>query len=144
MSYAKVYKHLKPEIVNATKEMMPDIWRGDNESKEIIMRAWLVKASTIYNVPVPAFKFDAANLDGYSMTGGGCYEPAVNQITLFYKASLVTLLHEFKHMLQHVKGGYMYRDDKEQDARAWSVSLFKMANARAYRTAVRKGLLHFN
>ena len=144
-TYSKVYKHLKRATIKITGELMPAVWRAETvEEKVELMQTWLNKASALYNLQVPAFEFRADDTDGYMVTGGGMYNPEENKITLFQKASVVTLLHEFKHMRQYKQGGYMYRNDKEEDARAWSVSLFRKTRQRAYRRAVRKGLLHFN
>lgn len=144
-TYSKVYKHLKRATIEITGELMPAVWRAETvEAKVELMQDWLNKASALYNLQVPEFEFRAYDTDGYMATGGGMYNPEENKITLFLKASVVTLLHEFKHMRQHKQGGYMYQNDEEKDARAWSVSLFRKTNPRAYRRAVRKGLLHFN
>jgi hypothetical protein len=145
MTYSKVYRNIRLEVIAASKEMIPAIWRTDEEAVKVqMMKDWLVKVSAIYGVPVPDFLFEPENEEAYSATGGGCYNCVTNQIRLFKKASFVTLAHEFRHMMQYKAGVKMYKGDAEEDARAWSVSLFRLTDATAFRRAVRKGILHFN
>ncbi|RSK43112.1 hypothetical protein [Bacillus canaveralius] len=80
----------------------------------------------------------------YNQTGGGFYEPWMTRITFFKKLSLVTLLQEFMHHMQNQMDLKLYRKDIEEDARAWSVSLFKAATPKAFMNAVNKGILHFD
>jgi hypothetical protein len=145
LNYSKVYKHIKADVVEAFKLLMPDIWHTDPETQERMMKEWLDKASEIYGVESPKFEFRNDDEDGYVATGGGCYNPDENKITIFKKASVVSLAHEFRHMLQYKKEDLkLFKEDKEHDTRAWSVSLFRKANPAAYRRAVNRGILHFD
>lgn len=145
LNYSKVFKNIKAETVEAFKEMMPDVWHEDAENQYRIMKEWIEKACRIYDLEVPAFEFRPDDEQGYLMTGGGQYIPEANKIILYKKASVVTLAHEFRHMMQHKKEGLkMFKEDAEHDARAWSISLYRKANPAAYRRAVQRGLLHFN
>lgn len=144
MTYAKVYRNIRLEVIATSKELIPAIWRTDEDAVKVqMMKDWLVKVSAIYGVPVPKFSFEPENEVEYFATGGGCYNCVTNHIKLFKKASFVTLAHEFRHMLQNKAGVKMYKEDSEEDARAWSVSLFRLTDATAFRRAVRKGILHF-
>lgn len=144
MAYSKVYKSIKSGVVEASKELIPALWHTEGmEEQGMMMQTWLSAVADIYEVERPALIFSSSQ-EGYNQTGGGCYNCDTNKITLFVKPSFVTLAHEFRHMMQHKKGVKMYKDDSEEDARAWSVSLFRLTNEKAYKAAVRKGILHFN
>jgi len=47
--------------------------------------------------------------------------------------SVVTLLHEFRHAMQYRPGIADVRPGSEEDARAWSLSLFRLAAPRRFR-----------
>lgn len=146
MTYSTAFKNIKKEAIEVTK-LLPKggIWKKDIplEQKISACEKWLEEISSIYGIEVPEFRFDSSEVM-YNQTGGGCYEPWNNRITLFKKFSMVTLLHEFRHHMQHQMEFGLYRNDIEEDARAWSVSLFKAACPKSYQNAINKGILHFN
>ena len=120
MSYSEVFSLLDKRTIESTKELKElGFWKKDATvlEKSEICKKWLEEVSKIYNVKTPEFKF-SQSLSRYQRTGGGQYDPSRNQITLYYKFSLVTLLHEFRHHLQHTKRVRLYRGDVEEDARA--------------------------
>lgn len=146
MTYSNVYKNIKKETIELTK-LLPKqgLWKKDvsKDQKIEAIQNFLLKVSEIYNIEVPKFKFIESDFY-YRATGGGTYTPSSKEITLYNKFSLVTLLHEFRHHMQHEGLEKLYKDDLEEDARAWSVSLFKSACPKSYKNAVEKGILHFN
>lgn len=146
MTYSTAFKNINVKTIEATK-LLPKagIWKNDVSPIQKIQACenWIKAVSEIYEVEVPEFRFDTSEVM-YQTTGGGHYEPWANRITLFMKFSMVTLLHEFRHHLQHTKRVTMYKNDNEEDARAWSVSLYKLACPKSYQNAVNKGIMHFN
>ena len=145
MSYSEVYKNIDCRTVEATKELIKTgFWKKDStvDDKILLCNKWLKAVSEVYEVEVPEFKFDQSKAR-YRQTGGGIYDPCNKTITLFLKFSLVTFLHEFRHHLQYQKDLKMYKNHKEEDARAWSVSLFKIAAPNSYEKAVENRTLHF-
>ena len=147
MSYSESFEQIRFHTVEATKQLVKSgLWKKDktDEYKIKICKRFLDQLSEIYSIEPPKFNFlHAQHL--YDQTGGGVYHSTQKQISLYNKFSLVTLLHEFRHHMQNeVYGLEIYKNDVEEDARGWSVSLFKMATPKAYKNAVEKGLLHFS
>ena len=147
MTYSDVFKNIDVRTVEATKKLVKaGIWKKDlpEHHKVLICNDWLKTVSEVYGIKVPAFRFDESEVM-YRQTGGGYYEPAYGRITLFKKFSLTTLLHEFRHHMQLQKAGNltMYRYDIEEDARAWSMSLFKAATPKAHARAASRRIVHF-
>jgi hypothetical protein len=147
-TYSKVFKNIKPEVVQATKDMVKaGIWKADvsDQDKAIAIGLWIQKCAEIYNFEAPKFYFVTGQEGAreYARTGGGCYFPHSNEMYLFKKVSITTLLHEFRHAMQFQKAVKMFRNDHEEDARAWSVSLYRKSLPNSYKKAVEKGILHF-
>lgn len=146
MTYSTTFTNIETETISATK-LLPKggIWKAATplEQKIETMKTWLNTVSEIYGIEVPEFRFDTSEIM-YNQTGGGHYEPHMNRITLFKKFSMVTLIHEFRHHMQHQMDLELYKNDIEEDARGWSVSLFKTACPKSYANSVQKGILHFS
>jgi hypothetical protein len=147
-TYSEVFKNIKPEAVAITKELIKSgIWKKEvsNEDKAIYMGIWVQKMSQLYGMETPKFYF-VGGKEGkreYNRTGGGCYFPTLNEMYVFKKPSLTTLLHEFRHAMQEKLDVKEFRKNKEEDARAWSVSLYKLAAPNSYKKAVAAGIMHF-
>lgn len=145
-TYSDVFKNIKGEVIQATKDLIKGgIFKKDlpKQDKAILMGLWIQVVSRAYDFEeVPKFYFVDDRAE-YNRTGGGCYFPSKNEIYIFYKPSFTTLLHEFRHAMQFQKGIKMFRNEHEEDARAWSVSLYKLSAPKTYKNAVEKGLLHF-
>ena len=133
-SYKEDYKNIEPATVELVKHFIEveKPWSGSGEEKMAKFVTLLNKLSQIYSVTVPVLEIG----DPMHAHGSGCYLPLENKIIL-PKFSLVTLLHEFKHHLQHCKG----KRNTEEAARGWSISLFYQASQKAYERAVKKGIL---
>lgn len=147
-TYGGVFTKLDKRTIRLTKDLIKaGIFKKDisMEDKSIMMGIWLQKASEIYGMETPKFYLigGADGDSGYRATGGGCYIPSHNEIHIFKKASLTTLLHEFRHAMQFQLRVKKFRRDAEEDARAWSVSLYKLSAPNSYKRAVEKGILHF-
>jgi len=148
MTYSSVYKNIKGEVVQATKELVKaGYMKKDNpiEVRLAVAEVWLMKVSQAYGIQsIPTLTFDESEAL-YHETGGGVYRRNSHQITMYFKLSLVTLLHEFRHHMQNTNSDlHLYRGNIEEDARAWSVSLFKLATPKMFANAVENGLLHFD
>lgn len=146
MTYSTAFKNIDKRTIEATKKLVKSgLWKKDlsTDHKVKICNEWLQTVSEIYKIEIPEFRFDPSEIL-YMQTGGGVYEPWAKRITLFKKFSLVTLLHEFRHHMQYQMDLSLFRKDHEEDARGWSVSLFKAATPKSYKNAVEKWLLHFN
>lgn len=147
MSYSTAFKQIDSRTINATQSLVKNgLWKKDLtvQQKYNICDIWVTVVSEIYGIEKPTFRFDPDERM-YNLTGGGHYEPHANRITLFKKFSLVTLMHEFRHHMQYQMYDLkLYKGHVEEDARAWSVSLFKLALPKSYQNAVNKRILHFN
>lgn len=145
MLYSDVFKNLDKRAIEATALLPAEgFWKKDLpiDEKISICEKWLKTLSEIYKVNVPDFRFSESE-SNYLRTGGGVYESRLVRITLYKKISLVTLLHEFRHHLQHQKNIKLYKKDLEEDARAWSLSLYKQALPDSYQNSVDKRNLRF-
>lgn len=99
---------------------------------------WLRRVSAAYDLPVPDLAFSDDPRVSFVF---GCYRPSEQRIYL-PKHSVVTLFHEFRHHMQH-RGADMVSQDVEEDARAWSLSLFYQVRPSLYWRAVEDGgVLH--
>lgn len=143
--YAKVFRKIHPETLKATIELKKaGVWKRDVSltDKTIAMGIWITKVSAIYGIEPPKFYFVQDQTE-YARTGGGCYFPTLHEAYLFEKPSIMTLLHEFRHAVQTKKPDMpMHRNEAEEDARAWSHSVFRRALPVSYRNAMEKGLFH--
>ena len=145
MLYSEVFKNLNKKTIEVTRLLPKDgIWKKDvsTEEKILICEKWLKSVSEIYEVEVPKFRFSNSQ-SGYFTSGGGIYSSETACITLYKKFSIVTLLHEFRHHMQYQNSIRMYRGEQEEDARAWSLSLYKSALPKSYQNSVDKRNLHF-
>lgn len=108
-------------------------WRGDTVAKA---QRWVAQVATVYRIDAPTVRHVSAE----QAAGLGCYRPWSNQILLPY-ASATTLFHEFRHAMQH-HGWAMVParyggPQPEEDARAWSLSLFYRARPQRFARMVR-------
>jgi len=142
LPYHKVFRG---QFDNVTTQLLKDYvekdrpWKGTSEEQFAKLDTFLGKLSEIYKLKKPTLIIDPA------MTGkvkDGVYEPKDNTIKL-PKISVTTLLHEFRHALQH-----HFRKDvlyplvewaMEEDARSWSLSLWYQAMPEKFRKLVKTG-----
>ena len=135
ISYYKQYTKIKPEVITAVKSLIDSgFFREKNKGKLIMIKQLHTTFCNIYSIPICKIE-----LKERTISSNGLFSPTQNKITLFKKASLVTYLHEFKHYLQFAKK----RKQNEKVARGWSLSLFYLADKKAFKRAVEKGyILH--
>lgn len=143
--YSRVFRNIHPKAVEATIELKKSgFWKEDVDiqDKVIAMGIWIKKMSEIYGIEAPKFYF-VDNVGEYRRTGGGCYFPELNEMYVFHKPSMMTLIHEFRHAVQtKVPDLDIYKGDIEEDARAWSHSLYRKALPVSYKKALERGLFH--
>ena len=141
--YSRVYRKIHPKAIEASRLAAPRLWKGETADRVLFARLWLADMSRLYGIPRVRFDFvDDPVL--YEESGGGRYIPNEHRIVLYHRWSFVTLAHEFRHAVQ--ASGFleaMYLNDPEEDARAWSVSLFRLSCPKSYKSAVANGRLHF-
>lgn len=94
---------------------------------------WASSVSSAYDVPAPTVEWNAS----VRSVGGGRYLPDSAVIHLSH-VSVTTLLHEFRHHLQS-HGAPVCAPDVEDDARAWSLSLFHQVRPRLFADLVQQG-----
>lgn len=138
--YHKRFARFHPRTLEATDALFsarPS--RLTEEERDQAFRTWVKQASEVYGMEEPTFHWDVAADGG----GGGFYRPSDHSITMSPNhPSVTTLLHEFRHALQHQqKGPGMVDEDVEVDARAWSLSLYYQVRPRLFAKLVREGRL---
>jgi len=138
MSYGRAFKNIKADVVEATKRILPGIWQGSHEERLAFAESWIREVSLCYGIEAPVLLYRDQQVD---QSGGGNYVPEDHRITLFNKISFVTLLHEFRHAMQFRMEVRLHHLDREEDARGWSQSLFRLAAPVSYRKAVENGLI---
>jgi len=107
------------------------LWRATNTDEWLaLLRQLATDLSEIYGVDIPEVKLDERP----------CYSD-LEEIVFVPNNSIVTFLHEYRHHLQ--LSGKTRRRDKEEDAKMWSLSLFKQALPRSFEHARRHGRLCF-
>ncbi len=134
-----------PAVITTSKQLMTLIWGQPKEVRIEAINTWLQAVSTAYGVNKPTFVIvqgDAGRIL-HVRNGGGLYDPLTNTITLYRKFSFTTLLHEYRHALQHLTGAAVQLEDIEEDARGWSCSLYFVCDNERYMRAAQGGLLHF-
>jgi len=108
-----------------------------------VFERWVYEVSDIYSMERPDVVWDEEADYG----GGGFYAPGNHTITLSpNRPSITTLIHETRHALQtKQKGAPMVSSDVEEDARAWSLSLYYKVRPRLFERLVREGrIFHIN
>lgn len=143
MKYHRRYKHFNKKTLRATKELIKN-WGADGEEKNLAkMKKWIREVSEIYQINFPMLK-----IIGYA--GDGCYSPLLNEIYMA-RLSIVTLLHEFRHAMQAQGKAPQYRRHQpleakggaEDDARAWSLSLYYKVAPRSFKRLASQNQIFF-
>lgn len=109
---------IKKGVVDTVKNcMVKGYYEMTVEEKSTILKGLCIELCNIYGVEnIPRI--------GYGVHD--CYIPSLNVIYV-EKFSLVSFLHEFRHMLQHQKKFKFKGMTIEQDARAWSIGVYSKA-----------------
>lgn len=134
LPYHRRFKNFKENTLQATEELFKSRpSRLSVEEAENEFKSWISKVSSSYNLPSPNLVWDAEAING----GGGYYSPEDQTIALSH-VSITTLLHEFRHHMQWQGIGTMVSEDREEDARAWSLSLYYTVRPRLFERLVQE------
>lgn len=131
MDYHRRFRNQHRKTVLATRQLFADWTAVGVDGQWEKSRRWLTEVSAVYGVTVPTLHKQARG------AGKGYYRADTNSIHMPYP-SIVTLLHEFRHAYQHSHPSRMVAD-KEDDARAWSLSLYYRVAPRTLRRLAAQG-----
>lgn len=134
MRYHLKFAHIKPFVQQRTKFMLKRWKYAEDHEKWAILESWLIMVCFdqrgYYGMQKPVLVRDENAGEGY-------YYGGVNEIHMS-KPSIITLLHEFRHAMQHQ--GFAGRfHDPEHDARGWSLSLYHLVAPNTLRRLVEEG-----
>ena len=134
--YHIAYTQLKPAVVKIVRDFIVKArpWRGTAEEKQQKFEAVIKKLARHYNIRPPTVHIS----DPEHAMGSGFYNQETNHIELPHY-SVVTLLHEFKHAMQHLTN----QPQNEEVARGWSLSLFYKAAPKHFKRAVERAIIFF-
>lgn len=137
MSYSRKYPHIRVEVVMATRELVrAKLWRSTMEEQGHAIDKWIETVSRSYGIPQTAVRFAPLSVLGAFIPAQG--EGGMIVMDHF---SVVTLLHEYRHAMHFL--GVDSAPGGEEDARAWSLSLFRLAAPRRFRRMRDMGRLAF-
>jgi len=134
MRYHRKFRHFKPSILTTTKQLVKNWGTSTEVERWQKMLLWVEKAAEIYSIPKPT-------LVSSPTAGYGFYSPSTNKIYM-NTASIVTVIHEFRHALQSQNRASGFNNDPtqvEHDARGWSLSLYYKVAPRSFRRLVANG-----
>lgn len=140
LDYSNAFKSFHPSTVAIVKNLGPCILkkRNGHDEKMYYSAELINQLSCVYGMTPPRFFYKEEE----GKETNGQYNVKEHSITMINKLSLVTLLHEFRHAMQY-NGAKMVDQDKEEDARAWSMSLFKQAMPKSHKRACEKNLVKY-
>ncbi len=144
-AYHRRFRRLDSRTLTATASLFASRPSRLNTGDAVaVMGEWLAAVSSIYNVPNPSLRI----VTPAECAGSGCYLPDTDAILLPHP-SVTTLLHEFRHHLQH-HGAAMIPSRweppalrHEEDARAWSLSLYHQVRPRLFARLVGEGQIFY-
>lgn len=131
--YHKVYKEMDPRIILAVKTAIKSGLFKKENSVEFKIKIINDLHSTIcqaVNIPVCPIILDL----GEKILG---HYNRIEKVITINKPSLVTYLHEFCHYFMDITG----KQNNEEIARGWSISLFYLATPKLCKNAIEKGLI---
>ena len=120
------------KIVRKVREIVSD---GFYQKSMLLQENDLVKLNSFiaqhYNISVPQLVIDTNEPESYN--------PATKTITLPKSSSIISYLHEMRHHLQHTAGKRYNGHGIEEDARAWSLRIFKKACPGSFKRSLARG-----
>jgi phage replication-related protein YjqB (UPF0714/DUF867 family) len=163
-AYHTVFPDIEPEVVEIVRGLMAQKPRSRSrsiEQKTLLAQAFVRELEMFYDMrPI-----DVAIVTPEQASVNGHYNPARREIRLPVlnkpgvegSWSVVTLLHEFRHAMQGdglaqirrgegpdpAPSGNQAVDEREEDARAWSLSLYALAAPDAFKRGVKRGIIFF-
>lgn len=135
MAYHRRFRNQHRRTLEATRRLIRNWTATSIEGQWEKSRNWLEEASSVYGMRTPTLHHQRKG------SGSGYYKPITNSIHMPHP-SIVTLLHEFRHAYQHSHPSRMVAD-VEDDARAWSLSLYYRVAPRSLRRLTQAGKVFF-
>lgn len=135
MRYHRRFRNQHRKTLDATRRLIRGWTATDADGQWEKSRRWLQEVSLIYGMRTPTLHKQPRG------AGSGYYRSATNGIYMPFP-SIVTLLHEFRHAYQYSHPSRMVAD-KEDDARAWSLSLYYRVAPRTLRRLATEGRVFF-
>lgn len=135
MTYHRRYRNQHRKTLDATRRLIQGWSAVGVEGQWEKSRQWIAEVSVIYRVTPPKLFKQSRG------AGSGFYRVATNSIHMPFP-SITTLLHEFRHAYQHSHPSRA-PDDLEDDARAWSLSLYYRVAPRTVRRLAGEGRILF-
>jgi hypothetical protein len=130
-----------PGVLKATRKLFKARpWHGDEARLREIYSRWVDRASEAHGIYSPNLMF---RLEPEAPRGAGYYDRYTKTLFL-YRPSIITLFHEFRHHVQCERGRDVRgRTWMEDDARAFSLSLYKRVRPERFTEAVQAGTVLF-
>ena len=135
--YHNRFNHFNNKTLGVTKELIKN-WGTNSDAENFAkMKIWLKKVSEIYQIQFPILQIIDSAGDGY-------YSVLGNKIAVS-RLSVVTLLHEFRHAMQFQNRTRVMRTmvQAEDDARAWSLSLYYKVAPKSFKRLVGQNKIMF-
>lgn len=118
------------KVVNAVKTMIGSgFYRKDEHNQLTDLEELIDIICKHYNISSPTITVDNRE----------AYYPNSQEIGLPKSSSVISLLHELRHHIQHQVNKRYKGHDIEEDARAWSLRVFKLACPRSFMKSVKVG-----
>lgn len=136
----KRFTRLKVDTLLVTKTLMNGFYRLSGPAQFQRMEHWLSDVSSIYGIDTPTLALGTEE----EAHGSGVYLVREQKIIL-PKCSIVSLMHEFRHHMQSSEAAPVGRSLNaiEDDARAWSLSLFYAVKPKLFEKSVREGKIFY-
>ena len=118
------------QAVNAVKDIVSNgFYKKDEKEQLNDLKVLTDEICKYYNINSP--KIELGDREAYY--------PVFQTITLTKSSSIISLLHELRHHIQHQAGKQYRGHDIEEDARAWSLRVFKLACPDSFMRSVKAG-----
>jgi len=139
--YERRYRHIDRRAIHTTRLLVRTRPWGRDAAALASARTWASRVAEVYGIEVPTVIIDRRHPDFRLF--GDSYRP-MNRTIVLGTFSVVSLAHEFRHHWQQQTGAHLTtRADAEDDARAWSLSLFRAAAPRRFARMAAAGRIHF-
>lgn len=118
------------QAVNAVKNIVSNgFYKKDEKEQLNDLKTLTDEICKYYNINSPKIKLGDRE----------AYYPDFQIIILTKSSSIISLLHELRHHIQHQAGKRYRGHDIEEDARAWSLRIFKLACPDSFMKSVKAG-----
>lgn len=123
---------VKRNVVKLVLSMVKDneFYKRSEVNKEGLLRETIQFICEEYEIEPPMFRVDTSNYNHY--------QPS-NKLIVCENTSVISMLHELRHHLQHVAGKQYPNMTIEEDARAWSLRVFSRACPKSFEKSVKAG-----